>query len=92
MKQQQEALVSVAAGSGAAFQPQTYEGDNNEVLEIVARALCADQSNHYDPSISNQLATVFCYSCFASMQFLREYYQVTLPKMLTEEQRAATLT
>lgn len=91
MKQQQEALVSVASGSGAAFQPQTYEGDNNEVLEIVARALCTDQSSHYDPAVSNQLATVFCYSCFASMQFLREYYQVTLPKKLTEEQRAATL-
>ena len=94
IRQQQEDLVSAAAGSGGptgTFRPQTYEGDNNEILELVVMLLATVMELEYDPAVSNQLATVFCYSSLASMQFLREYYQTSLPKMLTAAQRAATL-
>ena len=94
MRQQQQDLVSAATGAtcaSAAFHPQTYEGDDNEMLELVVLLLATVMGLEYDPAISNQLATVFCFSSLASMQFLREYYQTTLPRILTTEQRAATL-
>lgn len=94
MRQQQQDLVSAATGAtgvSASFHPQTYEGDDNEMLELVVLLLATVMGLEYDPAISNQLATVFCFSSLASMQFLREYYQTTLPRILTTEQRAATL-
>lgn len=94
MRQQQQDLVSAATGAtgvSASFHPQTYEGDDNEILELVVLLLATVMGLEYDPAISNQLATVFCFSSLASMQFLREYYQTTLPRILTTEQRAATL-
>ena len=94
MRQQQQDLVSAATGAtgvSASFHPQTSEGDDNEMLELVVLLLATVMGLEYDPAISNQLATVFCFSSLASMQFLREYYQTTLPRILTTEQRAATL-
>ena len=69
----------------------TYDDDNGEILEIVVQLIIWSLKDHFNARQINKLAIAFSYQFCASLNKLKVFFEIDLPKLLTASQRDEVL-